>query len=99
MNFGYATDGTTKIIVIPFTGWTSGADAAARAVFVAEMSEILMDQRNQRTKHTSWIANNSMGEALSTVCEALMHPEGYYTPVPPLGPRIWKWLSVIPTFR
>lgn len=94
-NFGYASDGTTKIIVTPFST-TAGGDAAARAVFVAEMSEVLMDQRNQRYKRTTWIANYSTGEALSTVCEALIHPEGYYAPVPPLGPRIWKWLSVIP---
>src|SRR5262249_33987448 len=33
-----------------------------------------------------------MGEALSTVCEALLHPEGYYRAS--LGPRIATWLNL-----
>jgi len=33
-----------------------------------------------------------MGEALSTVCEGLLHPEGYYPP-PINGPRITIWLN------
>jgi hypothetical protein len=43
-NFGYFDDGTTKITMLRFTT-TKNADAAARAVFVAEMSEIFMDYR------------------------------------------------------
>src|SRR5262249_19540842 len=63
----------------------------ARAVFVAEMAEVMMDRRNQATGKITWRADNSMGEALSTVCEALLHPEGYYGAN--LGPRIATWLN------
>ena len=38
---------------------------------------------------------DSMGEALSTVCEALRHPDGYYAPAN-LGPRIGTWLNSSP---
>jgi len=40
----------------------------------------------------SWDPTNSMGEALSTVCEALLHPNGYYGPHIQ-GPRIDWWLN------
>ena len=91
-NFGYRGD--NKINIVPFTGYSDG-DAATRAVFVAEMAEILMDYRNQKTEVTTWIANNSMGEALSTVCEATLHPEGYYTATVNggYGVRIDQWLN------
>ena len=93
-NGGYQTSGKTQIKILPFTGATS-ADAAARAVFVAEMSEVLMSYRNQQTGNPTWIENNSMGEALSTVSEALLHPEGYYTAT--VGsPRITSWLNSNP---
>src|SRR5207237_2827701 len=50
-----------------------------------------MDLRNKQTSETTtWVPNNSMGEALSIVCTALMYPGGYY---PNLGPRIWNWLN------
>src|SRR5262249_26443746 len=91
MNSGYRPDGATRILTLPFT-FTPNADAAARAVFVAEMAEVMMDRRNQATGKITWLANNSMGEALSTVCEALLHPEGYYGAN--LGPRIATWLNV-----
>ncbi|HYX51114.1 MAG TPA: hypothetical protein VE843_15310, partial [Ktedonobacteraceae bacterium] len=57
-NFGYTGD--NKINIVPFTGFSDG-DAATRAVFVAEMAEILMDYRNQKTGVTTWLAGNSMG--------------------------------------
>ena len=90
-NGGYQTGGKTQIKILPFTGATS-ADAAARAVFVAEMSEVLMSYRNQQTPVTTWIANNSMGEALSVVSAGQLHPEGYYTGTVG-GPRITSWLN------
>jgi hypothetical protein len=102
-NQGYPMDGKTKptITLVPFTG--ASAQAATMTVFAAELAEIFMDYRNQLHpgKPPSWIANNSMGEALSTVCEGLLHPDGYYNPVSPplttsIGPRIWQWLSVLP---
>ncbi len=91
-NFGYRGD--NKINIVPFTDYSDG-DAATRAVFVAEMAEILMDYRNQKTGVTTWVANNSMGEALSTVCEATLHPEGYYTATVNggYGVRIDQWLN------
>jgi len=92
-NDGYSKDGGSLINIVPFTGDPNG-DAAARAVFVAELAEILMDYRNKVTQRTTWLAGNSMGEALSTVCEALLHPEGYY-PSPIRGPRIGPWLNYL----
>ena len=92
-NRGYHKNGGSQITIVPFTG-DPNADAAARAVFVAELAEILMDYRNQVTRRTSWIRLNTMGEALSTVCEGLLHPEGYY-PSPIRGPRIGPWLNYL----
>jgi hypothetical protein len=88
----YASDGSSTIIIVPFTQ-AANADEAARAVFVHEMFEILMDYRNP-APHQVWIAGNSMGEALATVCEALIHPEGHYGAQ--LGPCVWEWLSLLP---
>jgi hypothetical protein len=42
----------------------------------------------------SWIENYSTGEALSTICEAELHPEGYYPPSPVGAPRITQWLNL-----
>jgi len=90
-NRGYDSN---VIFLVPFTGKADG-DAAARAVFVAEMAEIMMDYRNQQTGTDTWVPSNSMGEALSTVCEAMIHPEGYYTATVNGGTRvrITQWLN------
>ena len=103
-NQGYQTGGTTKIQVAPFDPNQAAddpslgallADAQVSAVFAAEFAEVLMDYRNLTTGTTSWGRSNSMGEALSTVCEALRHPDGYYAPAN-LGPRIGTWLNSSP---
>src|SRR5215475_1195448 len=65
-NNGYHSgDGKSEIQIVPFPGDPNG-DAAARAVFVAEMSEIFMTYRNKLMGKT-WIINYSDGEALSTI--------------------------------
>lgn len=57
-----------------------------RFVFVAELAEILMDFTGY-----GWSAHNSMGEGLSNVLGALLHPVGYYDAKQ--GPRINQWLN------
>jgi hypothetical protein len=57
-----------------------------RFVFVAELAEILM----QFTGY-GWGAGNSMGEGLSNLLGALLHPAGYYDTGN--GPRINSWLN------
>ena len=98
-NGGYQTGGKTVIQVAPFDGGPGGSttlgEAQCRAVFVAEFAEVLMSYRNQATGKTTWQPRNSMGEALSEVCEALLHPDGYYPPGN-IGPRIGNWLNSSP---
>ena len=99
-NGGYQTGGATTTQVAPFNGSAQGepvtlSQAQCRAVLVAELSEVLMSYRNQTTGVTTWEAGHSQGEALSTVCEALLHPDGYYAPAN-LGPRINTWLTTTP---
>jgi hypothetical protein len=59
-NGGYQTGGKTQIKILPFTGAAS-ADAAARAVFVAEMSEVLMSFATSKpaaqpgSRTTAWV--------------------------------------------
>jgi hypothetical protein len=93
-NRGFDLGGRINIKINPFTQLsrmlqkTNSGDDEARTVFVAEMSEVFMDYRNKQTPETTtWVAKYSHGEALSIVCSALLHPEGYY---PNLGPRIWN---------
>jgi len=57
-----------------------------RFVFVAELAEILMDFTGY-----GWGAGNSMGEGLSNLLGALLHPAGYYDTNQ--GPRINPWLN------
>ncbi len=57
-----------------------------RFVFVAELAEILMGFTGY-----GWNAGNSMGEGLSNLLGALLHPAGYYSTNQ--GPRINQWLN------
>jgi hypothetical protein len=103
-NHGYQTGGATTIQVAPFDPdkaadnpaiGAANRQAQVRAVFVAEFAEVLMDYRTHVTGDPTWDHGaNSMGEALSTVCEALRHPDGYYGGQ--LGPRITTWLNASP---
>jgi hypothetical protein len=61
---------------------------------VHEFAEILMSQRNVLTHKTTWIPNNSMGEALAIVLQSLLHPQGYFGLTTGRGgPRIGPWLN------
>ena len=96
-NTGFDFHGNTEIFIKSFTG-AADADSVVRAAFVAEMSEVFMDYRNQSTKVPTWIHGNSMGEALSAVCAALLHPDDYYTATVN-GPSLTKindWLNASP---
>ena len=57
-----------------------------RFVFVAELAEILMEFTGY-----GWYPGNSMGEGLSNLLGALLHPAGYYDSGQ--GPRINQWLN------
>ena len=63
-----------------------------RFVFVAELAEILMEFTGY-----GWYPGNSMGEGLSNLLGALLHPAGYYSTVNAngiaQGPRINPWLN------
>lgn len=103
-NYGYETDESSRIVLLRgFTPPPPGpapADPPAvtppnfldamlefpRFVFVAELAEILMDFTGY-----GWGAGNSMGEGLSNVLGALLHPTGYYDSGQ--GPRINQWLN------
>ena len=92
-NNGYQHgDGRSEIQIVPFAG-DPNADPSVRAVFVVEMSAIFMTYRNKLMGPT-WIENYSTGEALSSICVAELHPEGYFPPSPVGAPRIWQWSNV-----
>ena len=103
-NHGYQTGNATTIQVAPFdpnqaaddpTLNTQVRQGQVSAVFVAEFAEVLMSYHSRVTGDATWSSGaNSMGEALSTVCEALRHPDGYYTGG--VGPRIGTWLNSSP---
>ncbi len=90
-NQGYKSDGTTFIAVDSLETAGNLGDEGALALFVAEMSEVLMSYRAQK-KGGKWVANNSMGEGLSVFCVGTMHPKPYYT-LTGFGPRINTWLT------
>jgi len=101
---GYQSYGTTHLQVAPINPNQSPqapaldavlSDAEVDSTFVAELAEVLMDYRNRVMVTDTWGGGNSMGEALSTVCEALRHPDGYYLPSL-TGPRIGSWLNASP---
>jgi hypothetical protein len=103
-NGGYQTGGQTSIQIGPFDPnkaadnpaiGTQTRQAQVRAVFAAEFAEVLMGYRTQVTGDPTWDHGaNSMGEALSIVCEGLRHPDGYYGGS--IGPRITTWLNASP---
>ncbi len=64
-------------------------DSAARFLFIAELSEILMDFTGY-----GWDRRKSSGEALSIVCGTTLYPSGYYRTG--WGPRVNRWLQSIP---
>lgn len=78
-NFGYKEGGHSQILIVPTFAAGLNADAAARAVFVHEMAEILMTYRRQKL-NGKWIANYSTGESLADICSAVLHPEGQGSP-------------------
>jgi hypothetical protein len=93
-NYAYKSDGTTLITLdsLEGAGATVTGDDGAMALFVAEMSEVLMSYR-QLKKDGKWNAKDSMGEGLSRFCTALMHPLGYYG-VKSMGtPSINTWFT------
>lgn len=92
-NHGYHSDGTTLVQVSPYQGTVNEdlGDDAARALFIAEISEVLMDYNNQTTKNVTWVAGFSNGEGLSIVCTGLFYPEAYYTLLG--APRVIGWLN------
>jgi len=92
-NNGYHSDGTTHVQVDPFQGTANESlgDDTARALFIAEFSEVLMDYNNQTTKNVTWVAGYSNGEGLSVVCTGLFYPEAYYTLLG--APRVAGWLN------
>src|SRR5690242_2985886 len=85
-NFGYVDGGQSQILIVPTFAAGLNADAAARATFVHEMSEILMSYRQQKL-NGKWIANYSHGESLADICSAVLHPEGQG------GPWSSVWLN------
>jgi hypothetical protein len=93
-NHGYKNNGTTLVQMNPFQGGLNQdlADDAVRALFIAEIVEVLMDYNNQVSKNVIWVAGFSNGEGLSRVCAALFYPDGYYSPFLS-GPFVNGWLS------
>ena len=109
LNGGYHTDGSTSIQIAPFDDNPVGvddprfdaafSDKRVRAVYVAELAEVLMSYRKGQTGAPNWNSGDSMGEALSTVSEALAHSDGYYTKNSAgqgIGPRVGQWLNAAP---
>jgi len=92
-NNGYHSDGTTRVQVDPYQGTFNEdlGDDAARALFIAEFSEVLMDYNNQTTNNVTWVAGHSNGEGLSVVCTGRFYPEAYYTLLG--APRVIGWLN------
>jgi hypothetical protein len=103
-NYGYETDESSRILLQrafipppptppppdpPITAPPNYGVAVVefpRFVFVAELAEILMEFTGY-----GWYPGNSMGEGLSNLVGALLHPAGYYTTN--AGPRINQWLN------
>jgi len=94
-NYGYKKDGTTFVRMDPFQGATDQAlaDDAVRALFVAEIVEVLMDYNNQTNGKTTWAPSGSDGEGLSRVCAALLYPNPYYSSNFLKGPFVNGWIS------
>jgi hypothetical protein len=104
-NGGYMSDGTSYVLVYPFDSSVLYGDDAVRAIFVSEMSEILMSYNNLGKTET-WHPRGSDGEGLSRVVAAMFYKDAYYAVLvsdevgPPintwlLGPRTEDWISKI----
>jgi hypothetical protein len=77
-NYGYqAVWFGTLIEVSPLEGAADQdvADDFARAIFVAEFAEVLMDVRNGMIGHSTWSRKDSAGEALSTICAEMLYED------------------------
>ncbi len=72
-------------------GMTNIRDELARMLFVAELAEVLM-----RFAPRGWDPGNSVGEGLSRVAAAELHPLGYYRPPGSAnnGPYSTAWLQL-----
>lgn len=95
-NFGYHSDGSTKITMTPWSGVNpiATADEGARLELVAELSEIMMSLRNSRKGKDSWNPAGSNGEGLSQYCAELFYRDAYYDAQLSHGPdRIQRWLN------
>jgi len=94
-NYGY-TSSESSIIQIFGTGPHEGdyvtPGAVGQMLFVAELAEVLMSF----TSHlfSGWNRGNSMGEGLSRVAAAELHPAGYYSA--PYKPSVNGWLNANP---
>src|SRR5216683_1929717 len=93
-NNGYRSDGKMLITLdsLESTGANVVGDDGAMALFVAEMSEILMSYRAQK-KAGNWDEGDSNGEGLSRFCTGMMHPTGYYG-TSGMGPSVNTWATV-----
>jgi hypothetical protein len=95
-NNGFHPDGSSLVTINPFDGYAneSLADDAVRALFVAEIIEVLMDRyAHSAIGHDTWHEGWSDGEGLSRVAAALLYPAPYYTPDLLNGPFINGWLQ------
>ena len=93
-NNGYHKGGGSSMTITPFnlSPNKSLADDGTRAVFVAELTEILMDYQNQQTGTTTWHPRWSDGEGLSRVSAALLYKDAYYQMIH--APFINPWLGL-----
>lgn len=95
-NSGYHTDGSSSILINAFDG--SGSvyvDDAVRAIFVGEMTEILMSYNIMVPgRSPSWQPLCSDGEGLSRVAAAIFYSDAYYSILvsDEVGPPVNKWL-------
>jgi hypothetical protein len=92
-NWGYQHD--ASLIELGAFAWAFDdpvLDGFAQAVFVAELAEVLMGARNNQVGHNTWNAGDSAGEALSTICQELVHMDPCYQ-VNQGFPRAQDWLA------
>jgi hypothetical protein len=80
-NGGYRPDGSSSMTINAFDhSGSTYAEDAVRAVFVAEMIEVLMSYNiNVPGRTPSWQPACSDGEGLSRVAAALFYNEAYYS--------------------
>ena len=91
-NYGYTSSESPLIQISgtdPLQGTYVMAGAVAQMLFVAELAEILMGFTSY-----GWQAGNGVGEGLSRVAAAELHPAGYYAAN--YGPYVNVWLNANP---